>query len=329
VTDIKVFISWSGELSKNVAFVLRDWIPQIIHTAEAFVSTRDIVKGSTWFNSIALELRSCDYGILCLTNENTKEPWLNFEAGAIFSKFEETRVCPFLYNIEPNEIDEPFQQLQVTFPSKEEVFGLISALNKIANELNNERLNKEFNDHWPDLEQSLNNINFKKIKAENKKELNTISSTTVALKDPVFQQNQLKKIQATEILWKEVLNARESSQTIFSFFYAISEEEYASALTKPFFQTLLKDFSGLEILKKINSNSNNVEIYKPYISDYLWRLYLEYKTFIGRNAFLFGEGIRRKNIIDWRRDTSHFPQMSDKFHYFFRYRFFQHLFLLF
>lgn len=140
----KVFISWSGELSKKIAFILKDWIHQVLHTIDPFVSTIDIAKGSTWFNSLTTELRNSEYGILCLTNENTREPWLNFEAGAIFIKFNESRVCPFLYNIEHDKIDEPVQHLQSTSFTENDVFNLISDINKLVNKLDDINLQKAF-----------------------------------------------------------------------------------------------------------------------------------------------------------------------------------------
>lgn len=174
---MKVFISWSGEVSKKVAFILRDWIPQVLHSVKPFVSTKDIAKGRTWFESIAKELRDSDFGILCLTNDNTREPWLNFEAGALFSKFDEPRVSPFIYNIKPDDIDEPLQQLQVTLFSEDDVFTLLVSLNKIAKELDNERLKTTFNKFWPDLKQSLDDINLEEKQSGSKKELSEISTS--------------------------------------------------------------------------------------------------------------------------------------------------------
>ena len=33
---IKIFIGWSGELSKNIALLLREWIPNVIQIADPF-----------------------------------------------------------------------------------------------------------------------------------------------------------------------------------------------------------------------------------------------------------------------------------------------------
>jgi len=45
---MKVFISWSGELSGKVAVILKNWLLSVFTSAEAFVSSEDISKGALW-----------------------------------------------------------------------------------------------------------------------------------------------------------------------------------------------------------------------------------------------------------------------------------------
>jgi hypothetical protein len=60
---MKVFISWSGEKSREVALALREWLPDVINRVEHFVSSKDIDPGRRWQSEVAGELASTSYGI--------------------------------------------------------------------------------------------------------------------------------------------------------------------------------------------------------------------------------------------------------------------------
>jgi hypothetical protein len=140
---------------------LKNWIPKVLQSAVTFVSS-DITKGNAWFESLSTELKNSDYAILCLTPDNIKSPWLNFEAGALFDRFNSSKVCPFLFNIQPSDIDGPLKQLQAAVFTKEDIFKLISSLNDLMEtKIDNERFKDVFEKHWPELKQSFDNIHVK------------------------------------------------------------------------------------------------------------------------------------------------------------------------
>jgi hypothetical protein len=160
---MKVFISWSGPLSKQYATTLREWLPCVIQSLEPFMSSEDIEKGSRWFHDISAQLETTEFGIVCVTSENFKEPWLMFEAGALAKKLDTSRVVPLLFNIPPASVTGPLTNFQmVTTPTKEEIVKLIATMNKRIEEnekrgLSEERLKSAFEVWWPKLEE-----NFKK-----------------------------------------------------------------------------------------------------------------------------------------------------------------------
>ena len=80
---MKIFITWSGDKSLEMAFALRDWLKNVIQVTKPFVSEKDICMGSRWFNDISNELDDTHFGIVCVTPGNKEEPWLNFESGAL------------------------------------------------------------------------------------------------------------------------------------------------------------------------------------------------------------------------------------------------------
>jgi len=71
---MKVFISWSGPFSKQVAELLRDWVGDVLQGVQPWISSEDIEKGSFWFGEISNQLAETSFGIICLTTENKDAP---------------------------------------------------------------------------------------------------------------------------------------------------------------------------------------------------------------------------------------------------------------
>ena len=144
---MKVFLSWSGHKSHQVAIALRDWIPSVIQSITPYVSSEDIDKGTRWSTDIAKELADSSFGILCVTKDNLEEPWLMFEAGALSKMMDKSYVCPFLFDIKMAEIKEgPILQFQTTKYEKEDIKKLLITLNKCCGEtcLKDDQLSKTF-----------------------------------------------------------------------------------------------------------------------------------------------------------------------------------------
>lgn len=154
---MKVFISWSGERSKKVAQIFRDWLPTVIQAIEPFVSSEDIEKGSRWNTDIAQELKESSFGLICVTKENLAAPWLNFEAGALSKTIDNTYVAPILLDLKPSDLKgSPISQFQATSFSKDDMKRLIETLNVAAgNCLAPARLDKAFELCYPDLEKDI------------------------------------------------------------------------------------------------------------------------------------------------------------------------------
>lgn len=158
---MKIFVSWSGDLSNRIALILKNWIPRILSSVEVFVSSEDISKGSRWNEKIASELSSSDFGILCLTKDNHEAPWLIFEAGALSNSVGTSKVCPFLFGVEVDEIAKPLQQFQATTFTSQDVFKLFRDINDLCenNKFNKETLEILFNNYWQNFSDQIEVIN--------------------------------------------------------------------------------------------------------------------------------------------------------------------------
>lgn len=145
---MKVFVSWSGELSQSVAALLKKYIPCIIQSVEVFYSPEDIEKGENWDAKISHELEEANYGIICLTPQNKAAQWINFEAGAI-AKSLDSRVTALMISISPSDIKGPLSRYQATKIERDDFYRLIQSINNASDSsLPENILSGTFNGLW-------------------------------------------------------------------------------------------------------------------------------------------------------------------------------------
>jgi hypothetical protein len=151
---MRVFISWSGLLSRSVAEILRLWLRKIIQGIEPFVSSEDIKKGDLWIVELMNQLNNSSIGIICLTKENLKSDWILFEAGALYKKFGISKICTLLINVTPKDFDFPLAAFQATTFVKKDMFKLVMTIYKSLDHplLTERELEDQFNLCWNDLE---------------------------------------------------------------------------------------------------------------------------------------------------------------------------------
>jgi hypothetical protein len=152
---MKVFISWSGDLSHKVALELRDWLPSVIQTVEPYVSSEDIDKGARWSSDVAGELEKSSFGILCITRQNLEAPWIHFEAGALSKSVDKSRVSPLLFGLKRSEVKGgPLLQFQSTLAEADDMRKLLFSLNSSCQPplLEEPRLSTIFDVWWPQIE---------------------------------------------------------------------------------------------------------------------------------------------------------------------------------
>jgi TIR domain len=149
---MKVFVSWSGERSKAVATLLADWIKCVLQASDPWISTRDIERGSVWFNEIGGQLQDISVGIVCLTQENKERPWILFEAGALYKGLN-ARVCTLLIDLEPADVEPPLSEFNHTLPNEDSMRDLVYMLNnRLSAPLEQRVVDQVFATYWPQFE---------------------------------------------------------------------------------------------------------------------------------------------------------------------------------
>ncbi len=157
---MKIFLSWSGDLSREIARVFQEWLPAVIQTVEPYLSSDSIAKGSRWSHDIGAALESSMYGVICVTRDNITSPWVTFEAGALSKSLSSGKVCPLLVDVSREEVSGPLSQFQNTIFSKDEIFKLVTSINDASGSQAVERirLEKAYEIWWPELETKYNSV---------------------------------------------------------------------------------------------------------------------------------------------------------------------------
>ena len=157
---MRLFISWSGDLSHRIAERLFEWLPMVLQGLDPYMSSESIEKGARWSSHIGKELEEARFGIVILTKENLSSRWLHFEAGAVAKSVDESRLAPLLFGLRPADVLQPLSQFQITTFAKEDMLKLLKSANVASGEalMPEARLATLFDKLWPDVSEKIDSI---------------------------------------------------------------------------------------------------------------------------------------------------------------------------
>ena len=156
---MNIFISWSGERSRQVAELMKQWVKCVIQSTSPWISTKDIERGSLWAAEIGNQLQDTTNGIICLTKENKNAPWILFEAGALAKGLQSSRIYTILVDLDPADVTGPLAQFNHTKPIREDMFKLIRTINlNCTPSLESDVLERTFDAFWDFFQKSYQNI---------------------------------------------------------------------------------------------------------------------------------------------------------------------------
>lgn len=205
---MRIFISWSGEVSHQVAVELRDWLQQVINALDPFVSSKDIELGDRWETVIASELELCSEGIVIVTQENQHKPWLNFEAGALSKQQGSARVRTLVFDLGVADVTGPLSQFQGTsVRDRDDMLELIRQLAKKANlEAKLPFIERAFARDWPDLESRLAKVKVTPRSQPVRREKEIVSETLEVVRTLVRRtENLADRLASQEALLNQLL----------------------------------------------------------------------------------------------------------------------------
>ena len=151
--EVKILIGWSGDLARQVAPAVREWLKFVIPDSSPWFSDVDIPKGSDWRRELHETLAGCAASVIIVTQESINSPWLLFEAGAASMALGRKPCCTILIEVAPSEVHDPLATFMATEFTRSGFEKLASDLNSLSSlDRSAELLAKRFDQNWPDLE---------------------------------------------------------------------------------------------------------------------------------------------------------------------------------
>lgn len=103
---------------------------------------------------IAGELEDRDFGIVVLSKDNMRSPWINFEAGALGKSLGVGKVAPLLLDVTRADVEGPIAQFQSTLLSeRDDVRQFVRDLGALTAGVPQESIDALFGVKWSELEE--------------------------------------------------------------------------------------------------------------------------------------------------------------------------------
>jgi len=163
---MKIFCSWSGDYSREVAAAVGDWIPLVLQHTSVFFSDHVLDPGDRWLSVVSDALDKYDFGLIFVSKNNLERPWLLFEAGALAKSVSQARVVPILLNLEPSDLlANPLSQFQSILLDRENIKSVLRLILRESETalISSEQLEQIFETWWPTLEENLSKIKPEKV----------------------------------------------------------------------------------------------------------------------------------------------------------------------
>lgn len=179
---MKIFIAWSKGASKSIGLALKEWLLEINRAVfSPVISDENIAAGSVWHTALDRELKSADFGVLCVTEENLDSAWLCYESGVLAAstaRNDKTNAAPHVApirfgNVNASRIAGPIQHFQSIPFEKGKMLSFVLQLNAYSrftnpnaqNFLDEKDITENFERAYPALEESVRKILSKELPA--------------------------------------------------------------------------------------------------------------------------------------------------------------------
>lgn len=148
---MSVFVSWSSPANRNIGRAVREFVSEVLGTDSVFMSDEDIEPGEKSLEEIDAALKRSTAALVIVSARSARDPWLNFEAGAMGVRLEKARVIPILLDLDFSQLIQPLAQFQgIRFDNRDKFNQMLRVLNNQRgdNRIKPETLNIVFDAKW-------------------------------------------------------------------------------------------------------------------------------------------------------------------------------------
>jgi hypothetical protein len=159
---MRLFICWSGTRGQALANLLKQRLPKLLESLDVDVSL-DIAKGARWLAKLEELLGSADAGLVCLTPEGVRSPWVHYEAGALAFGLKAKGSHPlftYLFGVDSSALRGPLTSFQSTQSTREDTRHLVASLAALIKKMGKDPGTWEqgYDTWWKSLEEKMHRI---------------------------------------------------------------------------------------------------------------------------------------------------------------------------
>lgn len=254
---IKIFLSWSGKKSQELATLFKTYVTDILPKIDFYFSPDDLKGGEKWRQSIEEGLNNNTYGIIFLTPSNLTSKWVYFEAGAISKSTKQAKILPLLYQIDINEIGQPFSDYQCKMFSKDSILTTIYEMNECqANvyKLPKDTIKRNFDRLSDEIQSNIEQIDkINEVNEDNSLEIE--DANLLESDDKINEILQILREQSSDNIFKIDNNSNITYESINLFKYLNKNSIFLHAKNRDDLAIIL----GKVILDKIPLSKYDIE----------------------------------------------------------------------
>lgn len=160
MTQQKVFITYSGTVSKAISELVHTWLRHTLHTVDLLYTPAFIKPGQRVDLLLFDLLEKANIALLIYTKEGLNCTRMVFEAGYVSKGNRDACIIPLLFGLSHKELPEPIDAFKCEVFSRNGMWRILKAINNYqgGSGVNEETLKRVFDSEWDGFARDINDV---------------------------------------------------------------------------------------------------------------------------------------------------------------------------